>query len=227
MMSCVVLHGIILLVVSARPKQPKGLPRLCVRSVGRLRLPVFQSKIFTYSFVCKIYSKHLLLMSLCHRYLTKLTVYDNNDHASFVLLGDAGSDLIGKKASELVESYFEVITNFFIIQFLDCSYKCFNLYQANDSVKEDHVVPVPQALIGAIGQTRTFVIKVSKHNLDGKTQSLTVTKVLPPDVPALKGNIEENVDEEPTDERNEVAAGSVKRSSVGIESGETKRAKSG
>ncbi|XP_056846675.1 uncharacterized protein LOC108816331 [Raphanus sativus] len=139
------------------------------------------------------------------KYLTKLTVYDNNDHASFVLLGDAGSDLIGKKASELVESYFE----------------------ANDSVKEDHVVPVPQALIGAIGQTRTFVIKVSKHNLDGKTQSLTVTKVLPPDVPALKGNIEENVDEEPTDERNEVAAGSVKRSSVGIESGETKRAKSG
>lgn len=138
-------------------------------------------------------------------YLTKLTVYDNNDHASFVLLGDAGSDLIGKKSSELVESYFE----------------------ANDSVKDDHVVPVPQALIGAIGQTRTFVIKVSKHNLDGKTQSLTVTKVLPPDVPALKGNIEENVDEEPTDERDEVAAGSVKRSSVGIESGETKRAKSG
>ena len=49
-------------------------------------------------------------MFLYHRYLTKLSVYDNNDHASFVLLGDAGRELTGMKASELVESYFEVIT---------------------------------------------------------------------------------------------------------------------
>ena len=49
-------------------------------------------------------------MFLYHRYLTKLAVYDNNDHASFVLLGDAGRELTRMKASELVESYFEVIT---------------------------------------------------------------------------------------------------------------------
>ncbi|CDY24551.1 BnaA01g22550D [Brassica napus] len=138
-------------------------------------------------------------------YLTKLSVYDNNDHASFVLLGDAGLDLTGKKASILVESYFE----------------------ANESVGDDHVVPVPQALIATIGQTRTFVIKVSKHNLDGKTQALTVTKVLPLEVPALEGNIEKNVDEEPADERDEAADGTVKRSSDGIESAEAKRAKCG
>ncbi|CAN7040052.1 unnamed protein product, partial [Brassica oleracea var. botrytis] len=96
-------------------------------------------------------------------YLTKLSVYDNNDHASFVLLDDAGRELTGKKGSELVESYFE----------------------ANESAGDDHVVPVPQALIDTIGQTCTFVINVSKHNLDGKTQALTVTKVLPLDVPAL------------------------------------------
>lgn len=55
------------------------------------------------------------------------------------------------------------------------------------------MVPVPQALIATIGQTRTFVIKVSKHNLDGKTQALTVTKVLPLRVPALEGTIEETL----------------------------------
>ncbi|CAN6999209.1 unnamed protein product, partial [Brassica oleracea var. botrytis] len=138
-------------------------------------------------------------------YLTKLSVYDNNDHASFVLLGDAGRELTRMKASELVESYFE----------------------ANESVGDDHVAPVPQSLTDSIGQTRTFIIKVSKHNLDGKTQSLTVTKVLPLEVPALEGNIDEDVEEEPADEKDGAADGTVKRNSDGIESGETKRAKCG
>ena len=86
---------------------------------------------------------------------------------------------------------------------------------------------MPRSLTDTIWQTRTFVIKVSKHNLDGKTQALTVTKVLPLEVPALEGNIEEDVDEEPADERDGAADGTVKRSSDGIESGETKRAKCG
>uniref|UniRef100_M4DFV1 Auxin response factor n=1 Tax=Brassica campestris TaxID=3711 RepID=M4DFV1_BRACM len=64
-------------------------------------------------------------------YLTKLSVYDNNDHGFFVLLGDAGREWTGKPASALVESYFE----------------------ANESVGVDHIVPVPQALIYTIGQT--------------------------------------------------------------------------
>ncbi|KAF3556255.1 hypothetical protein F2Q69_00013249 [Brassica cretica] len=55
----------------------------------------------------------------------------------FVLLGDAGQELTGKKASELVDSYFE----------------------ANENVGDDHWVPVPQALINTIGQTRKFVVK--------------------------------------------------------------------
>ena len=49
-------------------------------------------------------------------YLTKLSVYDNNDYASFVVLGDAGHELTGKKTAELAESYYEVITNLSIIQ---------------------------------------------------------------------------------------------------------------
>ncbi|KAL0759831.1 hypothetical protein Bca101_075981 [Brassica carinata] len=57
--------------------------------------------------------------------------------AVFVVLGDAGEELTGKKAAELVERY----------------------YQANDSVGEDHIVPVPQAMIDTIGQTRKFIVK--------------------------------------------------------------------
>ncbi|KAF3539049.1 hypothetical protein F2Q69_00019668 [Brassica cretica] len=125
--------------------------------------------------------------------------------ARFVLLGDAGRELTGKTAAELVANYFE----------------------ANVDVDEDHVIPVPQDLIGTIDQTHKFVIKVSKHNLEGKTQVLTVTKVLTPDAPVLENNVEENVDDEPADERKEVADESVKRSSDGVESGEVKRAKCG
>ncbi|KAG2293025.1 hypothetical protein Bca52824_039694 [Brassica carinata] len=135
-------------------------------------------------------------------YLTNISVYDNNDHARFVLLCDAGRDLTGKLASELVESYFE-------------------------SVGDDAMVPVPQALVDTIGQTRKFVVKVSKHNLEGKIQALTVTKVLPLEAPVLESVLEENVDEEPADERDEAAGGTMKRNSDGIESGETKRAKCG
>lgn len=38
-------------------------------------------------------------------------MYDNNDQAVFVVLGDAGEELTGKKASELVEKYYQVIRN--------------------------------------------------------------------------------------------------------------------
>ncbi|CAN7015693.1 unnamed protein product, partial [Brassica rapa subsp. trilocularis] len=148
-------------------------------------------------------------------YLTNLSVYDNNDHACFVLLCDAGHDLTGKLASELVERYFEVFTTFSLYIFL------------NRSVGDDAVVPVPQALIDTIGQTRTFVVKVSKHNLEGKTQALTVTKVLPLEVPVLEDVLDENVVEEPADGRDDAADVTVKRSSDGIESGETKRARCG
>ncbi|CAH8285543.1 unnamed protein product [Eruca vesicaria subsp. sativa] len=95
------------------------------------------------------------------KYLASISVYDNSDQANFVLLGDAGRGLTGKEASELVQSYFE----------------------ENEGTGDDHVVPVPQALTATIGQTRKFIVKVSDYNLTGKTQALTVTKVLPVEVP--------------------------------------------
>ncbi|KAL0760136.1 hypothetical protein Bca101_076286 [Brassica carinata] len=58
-------------------------------------------------------------------------VYDNSEQAFFVLLGDAGRELTGRHASELVTSYFE----------------------ANEHEGADDEVPVPEALISTIGQT--------------------------------------------------------------------------
>ncbi|KAF2606049.1 hypothetical protein F2Q68_00044827 [Brassica cretica] len=83
---------------------------------------------------------------------------------------DAGHELTGKKASGLT----------------------------NEGAVDGHVVPVPQALIDTIGQTCTFVIKISNHNLEGKTQALTVTKVLPLEVPALGCDLDDIVVVPPT-----------------------------
>ncbi|CAN6872301.1 unnamed protein product, partial [Brassica oleracea] len=108
-------------------------------------------------------------------------------------------------------------------------------------VGDDHMVPVPQALIDTIGQTRTFIVKVSKHNLDGKIRSLTVTKVLPLEAAAADGNLEENVIVSAVEETLQMGKrvdgsssehegstdAAVKRSFDGDESEEAKRAKCG
>ncbi|CDY39704.1 BnaA04g07310D [Brassica napus] len=94
------------------------------------------------------------------KYLAKISVYDKNDQAVFVLLGDAGSELTGKNAAELVNNYFE----------------------ANQDLGAGHQMPVPQALIDTIGQTHKFRVKVSKLNLTGKIQAITVTKIVSSEV---------------------------------------------
>ncbi|KAG5402792.1 hypothetical protein IGI04_008911 [Brassica rapa subsp. trilocularis] len=45
------------------------------------------------------------------QYRSKISVYDNSEQAFFVLLGDAGRELTGKPASELVRNYFEANGN--------------------------------------------------------------------------------------------------------------------
>ncbi|CAF1929194.1 unnamed protein product [Brassica oleracea] len=148
------------------------------------------------------------------QYLAKISVYDNDDQASFVLLSGAAYELSGKKASELVEDYFE----------------------ANEDVGDDHLVPVPQALIDTIGQTRKFVVKVSNHNLTGQTQALTVTKVLTPEVPEVEANFEGNVavpdahetlDKEVAGDGPSTFFGSVKRAAGQADAEDPKRARSG
>nr|VDD13452.1 unnamed protein product [Brassica oleracea] len=56
--------------------------------------------------------------------------------------------------------------------------------QANGNQGVTQEVHVPEALISTIGQKHNFCVKVTKHNLEGKSRSLTVTKILPLDTPA-------------------------------------------
>ncbi|KAG2275928.1 hypothetical protein Bca52824_058483 [Brassica carinata] len=104
------------------------------------------------------------------QYLTRINVYDKSEHAVFVILGDAGRELTGKHASELVASYFE----------------------CNEGVEADQCVPVPQALLDTIGQTHKFIVEVSDLNFSGKTQTITVTKVFPPEAPHHVALLEEH-----------------------------------
>nr|VDC70324.1 unnamed protein product [Brassica rapa] len=139
------------------------------------------------------------------QYLSRLSVYDQKDQAVFIVLGDAGEELTGKKAAELVERY----------------------YQANEHVGEDHIVPVPQVMIDTIGQTRKFIVKVSTHNLEGKSQTLTVTKVLPLEVPETVVEAVDDVHTESDSGDGDHASESAKRNADGVELESVKRAKCG
>ncbi|CAH8332032.1 unnamed protein product [Eruca vesicaria subsp. sativa] len=141
------------------------------------------------------------------QYITKISVYDKSDQEFFVILGDAGHQLTGKHASELVARYFE----------------------ANESIGADQSVPVPQALLDTIGQTRKFIVKVSKHNFTGSIQSITVTKVLPPEAPHPIALLEEDAVEEynPSEDVGEPDDARNRKASETLEPKETKRAESG
>ena len=79
-------------------------------------------------------------------------------------------------------------------------------------------------------------MKVSNHNLTGKTQSLTVTKVMTLEVPEVEANLEGNVavpdtretlDKEDADDDPSTCFGSVKRAADKVEAEDSKRARSG
>ncbi|CAN7053544.1 unnamed protein product [Brassica rapa subsp. trilocularis] len=142
------------------------------------------------------------------QYLSKISVYDNSDQAVFMLLGDAGRELTGKPASELVRSYFE----------------------ANGNEGVNHEAPVPEALISTIGQKHIFCVKVTEHNFSGKTRSLTVTKILPLDTPPATESSEVNETTAASEEKfiNHVgSAEGSKRTCDGTTLEEAKRLKRG
>ncbi|CAF2120991.1 unnamed protein product [Brassica napus] len=153
------------------------------------------------------------------QYLTRINVYDKSEQAVFVILGDAGRELTGKYASELVASYFE----------------------CNEGVEADQCVPVPQALLDTIGQTHKFIVKVSDLNFSGKTQTITVTKVFPPEAPHHVALLEEHAvpstsddvlksvseDSGPIRGLDGTVGERVRKASDGMEPDEAKRPKSG
>ncbi|CAN6864317.1 unnamed protein product [Brassica oleracea] len=101
-------------------------------------------------------------------YRVEMFVYDNEEQCTFIILGDAGKELTGRKATELIDTYAE----------------------ENGGDGAELEVPLPQCFIDAIGQTKKFRIKVSPYNFTSTRLSLTATKivsstVLPPKNPPL------------------------------------------
>ncbi|CAN6992274.1 unnamed protein product [Brassica rapa subsp. trilocularis] len=153
------------------------------------------------------------------QYLAKIYVYDKSDEAVFVLLGDAGRELTGKHASELVSNYFE----------------------ANGNKENGFEVPVPQVLLNTIGQTHKFNVKVTEHNFSGRTRVITVTNVLSPSAPPStqdpvadqisgsgNGTLATGYDViEPSKSPQDSAEVVLKRMGDGVEIGNAKRSKDG
>ncbi|XP_033136282.1 uncharacterized protein LOC117128293 [Brassica rapa] len=153
------------------------------------------------------------------QYLAKIYVYDKSDEAVFVLLGDAGRELTGKHASELVSNYFE----------------------ANGNKENGFEVPVPQVLLNTIGQTHKFNVKVTEHNFSGRTRVITVTNVLSPSAPPStqdpvadqisgsgNGTLATGYDViEPSKSPQDSAEVVLKRMGDGVEIGNAKRFKDG
>ena len=103
--------------------------------------------------------------------------------------------------------------------------------QSNEGAGADHCVPVPQALLDTIGQTWKFIVKVSDHNLKGKTQTITVTKILPPeaplpatsdDIPTTRGD-----GSAPSSGFGDHAGDRARKAADSLESDDAKRSKSG
>uniref|UniRef100_M4F7C3 Replication factor A C-terminal domain-containing protein n=1 Tax=Brassica campestris TaxID=3711 RepID=M4F7C3_BRACM len=115
-------------------------------------------------------ARRVLVHVQSHEYRSKISVYDNSEQAFLYYLVDAGSELTGKPASELVRNYFE----------------------SNADQEGNHEAPVPEDLISTIGQRHKFCVKVTELNLSGKTRSLTVTKNLPLDIPPATKSLEGN-----------------------------------
>ncbi|XP_033138604.1 uncharacterized protein LOC103845628 isoform X1 [Brassica rapa] len=93
-------------------------------------------------------------------YRVELSVYDNEAQCTFIILGDAGKELTGRKASELIDAY----------------------VQENGGDEAELEVPLPQCFIDTIGQTKKFRIKVSPYNFTSTRISLTATKIISPAV---------------------------------------------
>ncbi|CAH8298175.1 unnamed protein product [Eruca vesicaria subsp. sativa] len=85
--------------------------------------------------------------------------------------------------------------------------KCEQTIFTNVDARADHFVPVPEDLLAAIGKTFKFIVKVSEHNFTGKTQSITVTKILAADAPPPNAPMEDEDNPEATDDILKIGSG--------------------
>lgn len=71
-----------------------------------------------------------------HRYRLEIFVHGNGDKATFVLLGDTGTELIGRQVSELMNNYVKVINflkNYTTLGTLSILSLCVGNFQVNEA----------------------------------------------------------------------------------------------
>ncbi|KAG2270769.1 hypothetical protein Bca52824_065324 [Brassica carinata] len=110
---------------------------------------------------------YILIIWFLASYRVELSVYDNDEQCTFIILGDAGKDLTGKQ--QLIDAY----------------------VRENGGDAAELEVSLPQCFIDTIGQTKKFRIKVAHYNFTSTQLSLTAIKIvspaeLPPKNPPLK-----------------------------------------
>ncbi|XP_024009310.1 uncharacterized protein LOC112084414 [Eutrema salsugineum] len=114
------------------------------------------------SLVCNKCNNHNAIGVI--KYRVEISVSDNNNKATFVLLDDAGTQLIGRKAAEIVEDYVDAV----------------GVGGAGDNI------PLPESLNDAIAKTYIFKVKVDEYNFSAARQTITVTKIVQPaDLPKM------------------------------------------
>ena len=52
---------------------------------------------------------YILITWFLTRYRVELSVYDNEEQCTFIILGDTGKELTGRKATQLIDAYVQVI----------------------------------------------------------------------------------------------------------------------
>ncbi|CAF2159035.1 unnamed protein product [Brassica napus] len=91
-------------------------------------------------------------------YRVELSVYDNEEQCTFIILGDAEKGLTGRKATELIDTY----------------------VQENGGDAAELKVSLPRCFIDTIGHTKKFKIKVAHYNFTSIRLFLTTTKIVSP-----------------------------------------------
>ncbi|KAL0816381.1 hypothetical protein Bca101_072825 [Brassica carinata] len=129
----------------------------------------------------------------------------------------------------LLYTHFSILSNALNVDWEASSELVSNYFEANGNQEVNQEVPFPEALISTIGQKHKFCVKVTKHNLDGKSRSLTVTKILPLDTvtkilpldtPPVTESLGENYNPATLEETFETGTNVCEASKISVDSAE-------
>uniref|UniRef100_M4E9W0 Replication factor A C-terminal domain-containing protein n=1 Tax=Brassica campestris TaxID=3711 RepID=M4E9W0_BRACM len=155
----------VLLITTVNPKRLGGKLRLSSMSYSRVFLdeevdsPKEYLTCSQVRFSLQTYmhsTKYILITCPLNNYRVAMSVYDNEEQFTFIILRDAGKEFTGRKAIELIDTYVE----------------------ENGGDGTELEVPLPQCFIDTKGQTKKFRIKVAHYNFTSTRLSLTATRIV-------------------------------------------------